>query len=276
MTINNNSYITIGDDSNPTLLLIHGLASNKHTWNVIIPFLQKYYYIVSIDLPGHGQNSESFTDFSYGNVVDYIANLQTHLNLNFDYIAGHSYGASVATSVSFDSRFNIKKISLLDGGMIPMQSIPEMNQENYKTRLSPPVFTNRKFESISDFIDKNLSLKSNPHIQDIKYAILSNFDHTQKPKLVPFLNRTNHLNIVDYLWNYNPEIILSQIDIPVLGLMACKFDSIVDSISYRCEYTDYLQSINSRININWILNTPHDLQLYAPKLVSRKLVEHFS
>lgn len=276
MTINNNSYITIGDDSNPTLLLIHGLASNKHTWNVIIPFLKKYYYIVSIDLPGHGQNSESYSDFSYKNVVDYIANLQARLNLNFDYIAGHSYGASVATSVSFDSRFNIKKIALLDGGMIPMKLVPEINQENYKTRLSPPDFTNRKFESISDFIDKNLSLKSNPHIKAIKYAILSNFDHTLKPKLVPFLNRTNHLNIVDYLWDYNPEIILSQIDIPVLGLMACKFDSIVDSISYRCEYTDYLQSINSRININWILNTPHDLQLYAPKLVSRKLVEHFS
>jgi pimeloyl-ACP methyl ester carboxylesterase len=276
MTINDNSYITIGDVSNPPLLLIHGLASNKYTWKVILHFLKKHYYIVSIDLPGHGQNSESFTDFSYINIVDYIANLQIHLSINFDYIAGHSYGASIATSVSFDSRFNIKKIALLDGGMIPMKLIPEMNQDNYKTRLSPPDFTNRKFESISDFIDKNLSLKSNTYSEDIKYAILSNFDHTQKPKLVPFLNRTNHLNIVDYLWDYNPEIILSQIDIPVLGLMACKFDSIVDSNSYRCEYTDYLQSINSRISINWILNTPHDLQLYAPKLVSRKLVDHFS
>ena len=58
--------------------------------------------------------------------------------------------------------------------------------------------------------------------------------------------------------------------------MACKFDTIIENLSYRCEYTDYMQSINSFVKINWILNTPHDLQLYAPKLVSRKLLNHFS
>ena len=276
MSITENSYIQSGNPHKPKLLLIHGLASNKFTWDVLSQFLIDDYHMTAIDLPGHGMNSNLKTNFSYQEIVDYILYFESQLNIKFDYVAGHSYGASVATKFANDSRSEIKKLALLDGGMVPMKFIPEMNVDNYKIKLSPPDFTNRKFDSISEFFDKNLSLKSNPFSNQIKYAILSNFDHTKKPNLVPFLNRINHLKIVDYLWNYDPENILSKIDIPVLGLMACKFDSLVDSISYRCDYTNYLESINSLIQINWILNTPHDLQLYAPKLVSRKLLNHFS
>ena len=32
-----------------------------------------------------------------------------------------------------------------------------MNDDNYMFKLAPPDFTNRKFESISEFIDNNLS-----------------------------------------------------------------------------------------------------------------------
>ena len=276
MSITENSYIQTGNPRKPQLLLIHGLASNKFTWEVLSQFLIDDYHMTAIDLPGHGMNSQLQTDFSYQQIVDYILYVESQLNIKFDYVAGHSYGASVATMFAYDSRSEIKKLALLDGGMVPMKLIPEMNQNNYKSKLSPPDFTSRKFDSISDFFDKNLALKDNPYSQQIKNAILSNFDHSKKPNLVPFLNRSNHLKIVDYLWNYDPENLLSKIKIPVLGLMACKFDTIIENLSYRCEYTDYMQSINSFVKINWILNTPHDLQLYAPKLVSRKLLNHFS
>ena len=275
MEIIKDSYFTIGAQEKPSLVLIHGLASNKFTWNAIIEILKDDYFIIAVDLPGHGSNSIYETDFSYSSMVDYLFKLQSHLGISFQYIAGHSYGASISTMTALDKRFKIKKLALLDGGVVPLKSSPDMNDDNYMFKLSPPDFTNRKFESISEFIDNNLSIKSNPYSDQIKHAILSNFDHAKKPFLVPFLERSNHLKIVDYLWNYNPELNLSKIKIPTLGLMACKFDTIDERSSHRCHYASLVSDNNNLITITWILNTPHDLQLYAPKLVSRKLIAHF-
>ena len=275
MKIIKNSYLTVGEKDKPALVLIHGLASNKFTWNAIIEILKDDYFIIAVDLPGHGSNSIYETDFSYSSMVDYLFKLQSHLGISFQYIAGHSYGASISTMTALDKRFKIKKLALLDGGVVPLKSSPDMNDDNYMFKLAPPDFTNRKFESISEFIDNNLSIKSNPYSDQIKHAILSNFDHAKKPFLVPFLERSNHLKIVDYLWNYNPELNLSKIKIPTLGLMACKFDTIDERSSHRCHYASLVSDNNNLINITWILNTPHDLQLYAPKLVSRKLIAHF-
>ena len=53
------------------------------------------------------------------------------------------------------------------------------------------------------------------------------------------------------------------------------FDTIDERSSHRCHYASLVSDNNNLINITWILNTPHDLQLYAPKLVSRKLIAHF-
>jgi len=275
MEIIKDSYFTIGAQEKPSLVLIHGLASNKFTWNAIIEILKDDYFIIAVDLPGHGSNSIYETDFSYSSMVDYLFKLQSHLGISFQYIAGHSYGASISTMTALDKRFKIKKLALLDGGVVPLKSSPDMNDDNYMFKLAPPDFTNRKFESISEFIDNNLAIKSNPYSDQIKHAILSNFDHAKKPFLVPFLDRSNHLQIVDYLWNYNPELNLSKIKIPTLGLMACKFDTIDERSSHRCHYASLVSDNNNLINITWILNTPHDLQLYAPKLVSRKLIAHF-
>ena len=275
MEIIKDSYFTIGAQEKPSLVLIHGLASNKFTWNAIIEILKDDYFIIAVDLPGHGSNSIYETDFSYSSIVDYLFKLQSHLGISFQYIAGHSYGASISTMTALDKRFKIKKLALLDGGVVPLKSSPDMNDDNYMFKLAPPDFTNRKFESISEFIDNNLAIKSNPYSDQIKHAILSNFDHAKKPFLVPFLDRSNHLQIVDYLWNYNPELNLSKIKIPTLGLMACKFDTIDERSSHRCHYASLVSDNNNLINITWILNTPHDLQLYAPKLVSRKLIAHF-
>tara|TARA_B100000029_G_scaffold108944_1_gene100385 strand:+ start:1316 stop:2149 length:834 start_codon:yes stop_codon:yes gene_type:complete len=275
MEIIKDSYCTIGSKENPSLILIHGLASNKFTWNAIIEILKDDYFLITVDLPGHGANYSYETDFSYPSMVDYLFKLQNHLGITFQNIAGHSYGASVATMTALDERFEIKKLALLDGGIIPLKLVPDMNEDNYMIKLAPPDFTHRKFESISEFIDKNLSIKSNPYSEQIKQAILSNFDHSKKPKLVPFLERKNHLKIVDYLWEYNPKLNLAKIKIPTQALMACKFDTIDERSSYRCQIASAISDKNNLININWILNTPHDLQLYAPKLVSRKLISHF-
>ena len=76
MEIISDSYFTSGELNKPSLVLIHGLASNKFTWNAIIEILKNDYYLIAVDLPGHGSNSIYKTDFSYSSMVDYLFKLQ--------------------------------------------------------------------------------------------------------------------------------------------------------------------------------------------------------
>ena len=69
MSITENSYTQLGNSRKPQLLLIHGLASNKFTWDVLSQFLIDDYHITAIDLPGHGMNSNLKTDFSYQEIL---------------------------------------------------------------------------------------------------------------------------------------------------------------------------------------------------------------
>lgn len=50
-------YSEYGDDSNPQILLIHGLIGSSSSYNYIIEFLSKDYKITVIDLPGHGKSN---------------------------------------------------------------------------------------------------------------------------------------------------------------------------------------------------------------------------
>ena len=50
-------YSEYGDDSNPQILLIHGLMGSSSSYNFIIEFLSKDYKITAIDLPGHGKSN---------------------------------------------------------------------------------------------------------------------------------------------------------------------------------------------------------------------------
>ncbi|MBM7662290.1 pimeloyl-ACP methyl ester carboxylesterase [Bacillus mesophilus] len=43
----------------PPILLIHGFAYLTYTFRRIIPFLQKQYSVMAIDLPGFGRSEKS-------------------------------------------------------------------------------------------------------------------------------------------------------------------------------------------------------------------------
>ena len=52
----NISYETHGKQTNPCVILIHGLGLNKQMWQWIISDLKKSYYVISYDLYGHGKS----------------------------------------------------------------------------------------------------------------------------------------------------------------------------------------------------------------------------
>ena len=114
------SYSEGGDSSKPTILLIHGLASSRDTWNDLAYRLTPYYHVIIPDLPGAGstQTPEKF-DNSVPNVTEQLrrfieaAHLQNNLN-----IAGHSLGGTVAMFYASQYPFDTKSLYLISTGGI--------------------------------------------------------------------------------------------------------------------------------------------------------------
>lgn len=127
-------YSEGGDKSKPTVLLIHGLASSRDTWNDFAKSLTPYYHVIIPDLllAGSTQVPANF-DLSVPNVTEQLrrfieaAHIQDNLN-----IAGHSLGGTIAMFYASQYPFDTKSLLLMSTG-----GIFKNNNTNY---LKNPIF----------------------------------------------------------------------------------------------------------------------------------------
>ena len=128
------SYSEGGNKNKPTVLLIHGLASSRDTWNSVAKSLTPYYHVIIPDLPSAGstQIPENF-DLSVPNVTEQLrrfieaAHIQDNLN-----IAGHSLGGTIAMFYASQYPFDTKSLFLMSTG-----GIFKTNNTNY---LKNPIY----------------------------------------------------------------------------------------------------------------------------------------
>ena len=128
------SYSEGGDKSRPTILLIHGLASSRDTWNDVAHRLTPYYHVIIPDLPLAGGTvvPDNF-DISVPNVTEQLRRFieTVHIQNNL-HVAGHSLGGSIAMFYASQYPFDTKSLFLISSG-----GIFQRNNTNY---LKNPVY----------------------------------------------------------------------------------------------------------------------------------------
>src|SRR5437016_3693898 len=81
----------------PPILLLHGLASAAHIWNLVAPLLAAHGFVVTaLDQRGHGESDKPNSGYDFTTIIaDDTAAVQA-LNIEQPIIVGHSWGAMVA------------------------------------------------------------------------------------------------------------------------------------------------------------------------------------
>lgn len=107
-----------GSKDCPTILCLHGLGSTSLSFIELGHLLKNKYHIFAIDLPGHGKTPQFVNeeDYAMPNMVKWIDNVVTNLNLPSFYLLAHSYGADIALHYLHTYPSNVIKVLLLDGG----------------------------------------------------------------------------------------------------------------------------------------------------------------
>ncbi len=85
------------------LVLLHGLATDRHIWQAVVAALARKRRVVTVDLPGFGASAPAGDAFELGEVAARIARgLQAQrIRAPFD-LVGHSLGAGVALTLAVD------------------------------------------------------------------------------------------------------------------------------------------------------------------------------
>ena len=125
LTVNglNQTYLKVADinlyceyilNDKPPILLIHGFASSTYTFRRIIPFLQKQYSVIAVDLPGFGK-SEKSTSFIYSfqNYAKLMIECIHQFGYSNTHIVAHSMGGQIALNMALIAPEKINKLVLL-------------------------------------------------------------------------------------------------------------------------------------------------------------------
>jgi pimeloyl-ACP methyl ester carboxylesterase len=87
------NYQVIGSNRRPALLLLPGLLGSIQTqWRAFTETLANEYYVILMDLRGHGRSTNETSELRPDPMVQDILGLLNHLQINQVHVAGYSLG----------------------------------------------------------------------------------------------------------------------------------------------------------------------------------------
>lgn len=131
-------YAELGKKENPTILLLHGVPENLHTWYDVAPGLSKDYYVLALDWPGFG-GSEAFSNLKDHNPRNFAAMAMDFLNtLGIDraHVMATDIGLSPALIMGVENPERIGRIIVMDGIPFPTSAYSSWEVRSFARKNS--------------------------------------------------------------------------------------------------------------------------------------------
>ena len=102
-------------ENKPTIVLVHGFAANKENWIRFAAYLTDDYYVVAMDLPGHGDSVKDFNlHYDFKDQVIYVNEILTYLNIDKFHMAGNSMGGAISALYAVAYPEQVESLFLID------------------------------------------------------------------------------------------------------------------------------------------------------------------
>lgn len=179
-------HVQVGGNSPKHLLLLHGTGSSAHTWGSMLTELSKDYTVIAPDLPGHGfTKSTGKKSLSLDDLALKLVDLRKAMKIDyFDYIIGHSAGATLALAYALSAE-QPKKIIGLNPSLIALPSL----YHQFIAPLINPIVTSSFFTAVlSDLL---------PHtkiIDGLLDSTKTNLTSEKRARYKTLFKSADHLN----------------------------------------------------------------------------------
>ena len=285
MTTPNDCYIDLrglpfhyrdwGGDGQPVLLL-HGLASTCHIWDLVAPLLAEDFRVAALDQRGHGLSAQVDDGFDFATVSGDAAAFIGYLGWERPVIVGHSWGADVALELAAAEPDLASGLIFVDGGTIEPSARPGWTPEQAREDMAPPIFSGFTPEMMRSRVKEGARFGPNPS-ETVVEAVLANFRVLEDGTIQSQLRRENHLRIIDALWDHQPSQLYPTLQCPVLMLPARQ--SRPDALDRRFRREEAMAMAASLLPVSktvWLENSIHDVPLQRPELVANTIREHIN
>ncbi len=191
------------------VLLLHGLASQRRFWNLVVPYLAGL-PVVALDQRGHGDSDPPDGRYDDTTVVADVTTALDALGLSRVVAVGHSWGGNVAMELAASHPERVLAAIALDGGVTtPSHS---MSREEAHERLAPPRIAVPPEELLARLRDGSFGV---PWSSEVAAAVLPIFGVGADGLARARLAYEDHMKFVDALYDYDPDAVLPRIAVPV-------------------------------------------------------------
>ena len=258
--------------SGQPIVLLHGLASNCHIWDMVAPFLAENNAVIALDQRGHGESAKPDSGYDFATVSNDLMALIHAKNMERPIVVGHSWGGDVALEFAVSYPDETRGICFVDGGMIE-PSVRHHSLEKAKEEMAPPIFTGVTKEV---FLERFRSRgKDRFNGNDVEDIVLANFEVLDDNTIRANLSRDNHLRIIEALWNHHPPALYPKVKCPVLIMPARQLSdwSAAERDERRAKALSVAESLLAVSQTKWMEESIHDVPIQRPELVAGTILE---
>jgi len=253
----------------PHIVMVHGLASSQHIWDLVVPRLEKRFRVTTIDQRGHGESSKPASGYDFRSMSADLNKVMASLGAGKVVLVGHSFGANVSleTAVRYPKR--VAGVMCVDGGMGSMSEV--MTWPEAREMLAPPRFGGMPLKSYLAMVKSHFPRGVwSPDVEAIVRTIVRVDGHD---RVYPRLSRTNHLRILKAMYDQRPKEVFARVRAPVLIFAARprpSDDSERDFYEMKKRSIDQIRAASPRVKVEWITSM-HDIPLDKPKELATRI-----
>lgn len=190
--------LTWGDPKNPPVLALHGWLDNAGSFTQIAPLLTDY-YVVALDMPGHGLSDHLPKGIRYHflDAVDIVIQVLDKLGWDKAVLMGHSLGGTVATVVAASFPERVVKLVTIDCiGPLSEESV----QAPGRLRESVQMFNNAEKMQPKTYPDFESMLQLRAKINAVPAALIK-----------PLVERGVKTSADGFVWRFDPALSLPSL-----------------------------------------------------------------
>lgn len=261
--------------SGQPIVLLHGLASTCHIWDMVAPMLAQDHAVIAVDQRGHGETDKPDEGYDIATVTQDALGLIEQLGVDKPIVIGHSWGGSVALNMAVEAPESVKGLTWVDGGMINVSN-RYPNIEDAKIEMAPPDFTGVKMDSFLERVrSRHQETGMSPEVADI---VMANFEILEDQTIKARLSRANHLRIIEGLWDHKPRELYGQVQCPVLIMPARQDNNLAthERGKRRLMLVEEAEERLPKSKTVWLEDSIHDVPIQRPELVADVIKSHLA
>jgi pimeloyl-ACP methyl ester carboxylesterase len=256
-------------DTSSSIVLVHGLGSSCHIWDLVAPILaDRSLRVVALDQRGHGESDQPDDGYDFRTIVGDLAGFLDALGIaDAVVLVGHSWGASVVLQFAVEHPERASGIALVDGGT----SSPgeRWSWEETETRLRPPEIDGLQWSELRARMARNNGAFATPQAEAVGRSL---FHIDDTGRISRRFRIPNHMQVVRALWEQRPAELLSKVSCPVLLLPARQSSDAGDFRNAKEAGVVRALQIQPRARVRWFEDTVHDVPIQRPGELAAELL----